>query len=368
MTNRLVLCLTALMLPVLIAIATPAKSDEFIEDSAFLRVNIGGRVVRLEGLIVKRADAIGRLPIALIAHGKPENLQNMLDNHASAYIEHAKDLAMRGWLAVVAIRRGFGQSDGPMPSQVSCRSTTFLPRFSADADDLQAVLDLVARRPDADATRMIALGVSAGGAAVTALSARNPSNLLGVINISGGLRLQSCPKEDVLVDAFRNLGKTSRVPSLWLYARNDSFFGSAVVERMQNAFLDGGGDVKLVMFDQIGDDGHRLFSLSSGRNRWLPEMDGFLRFRKLPTWQRQDVTALLAKLGAVERSRSFVESFIAAPLEKALAKASDGYLYGAWGLKTIGEARNVALTGCKKGKSQQKCTIVMENGRWMDAR
>src|SRR4029077_15939690 len=137
----------------------------------------------------------------------------------------------RGWLAVVAIRRGFGQSDGPMPATVACRSTSFVERFNADADDLQGVLDLIARRPDADAERAIAIGVSAGGAAVMALSARNPKNLLGVVNVSGGLRFQSCPKEDMLVEPFKRSGSKSRAPSLWLYAKNDSSFGPAVVER-----------------------------------------------------------------------------------------------------------------------------------------
>jgi dienelactone hydrolase len=289
----------------------------------------------------------------------------MLDDRAAAYLRQAKDLAARGWLAVVVIRRGFGQSDGPMPISLSCRSTTFFERFSADADDLQAVLDLVAGRPDADSTRMIALGVSAGGAAVVALAARSPANLRGVINVSGGLRMQSCPKEDVLVNAFKEFGKKSRVPNLWLYARNDSLFGPAVVERMQSAFLDGGGDVKLVMFDPIGEEGHQLFSLASGRSRWLPEMDGFLRFHKLPTWTRQDVTALLTKLKATERSRGFVEGYLSAPIEKALARASSGYLHGAWGSTTTAAARNAALTGCQKAKPEELCSIVRGNIDWL---
>ncbi len=96
---------------------------------------------------------------------------------------------------------------------------------------------------------MIAIGVSAGGAAVAALSARNPPGLVGAINVSGGLRFPTCPKEDALVAAFKDYGAKSRVPNLWIYAKNDSFFPSELVARMQSAFLDGGGDVKLVMFD-----------------------------------------------------------------------------------------------------------------------
>ena len=43
-----------------------------------------------------------------------------------------------------------------------------------------------------------------------------------------------------LVAAFRAYGARSRVPSLWIYARNDSFFRPELVERMRAAFAEGG--------------------------------------------------------------------------------------------------------------------------------
>jgi dienelactone hydrolase len=215
-------CLALILLAA--ASASPAKDGEFLEDNGFYRVTIGGRVYRLEALTVRRAEATGRLPIALIAHGKPANPQSMLDDHAVNFTGVARDLASRGWLAVVVIRRGFGQSDGPMPVPVDCRTTSFSPRFASDADDLEAALETISARPDADASRVIAIGVSAGGAAVSALAARNPKNLRAVINISGGLRMESCPKEDVLVQAFKEIGAKSRVPALWMYAKNDSYY------------------------------------------------------------------------------------------------------------------------------------------------
>ena len=353
-----------LLMLMLLGIPSPARSDDFMQENTFFRVNIGGRTFRLEGLTVKQADASGRLPIALITHGQPANLQNMLDKHATDFIGPAKDLAHRGWLAVVVMRRGFGQSDGPLPSPVSCQSTSFIERLSADADDLAATLEVITRRPDVDATRVIAIGVSAGGAAVMALSARNPPNLRAVINISGGL---PCPKEDVRVKAFKEFGTKSRVPTLWLYAKNDSIFSPDVVGLMRDAFLDGGGDAKLVMFDPLGQDGHDLFTLADGRLKWLREMDALLRFRKLPTWQRQGVSALMNKLNAQEQQRGFIENFIAAPLEKALVQASGGKIpyYSGYGGKTMGDARNSALNHCQKQSPLEQCKLVMENDHWV---
>jgi dienelactone hydrolase len=356
----------ALTLLLAAASSAPAKDGEFIEDNGFYRVTIGGRIYRLEALTVRRAEATGRLPVALIAHGKPANPQGMLDDHAVNFTGVAHDLASRGWLAVVVIRRGFGQSDGPMPVPVNCRTTSFMPRFASDADDLEAALEAIAARPDADASRVIAIGVSAGGAAVSALAARNPKNLRAVINVSGGLRMESCAKDDMLVQAFKELGAKSRVPALWMYAKNDSYFPPDIVGRMHEAFLGAGGDVKFVMFDAIGTDGHTMFSTGAGRYRWLPEMDGFLRFRGLPTWRRQDVDVLLKRLNGLERNRSFVEGYLAAPFEKALArKLPDNHLFGGWGYKSVGDARKGALEGCGRQRPTEHCVIVMENNDWV---
>lgn len=343
-----------------------AQDSDLVEDTSFLRVSIGERTVRLEALVVRRRDAAGKLPIALIAHGKPATEGRMLDDRASEYLRQARDLARRGWLAVVAMRRGYGGSDGPAPVPLSCASPSLLGRFAAEADDLQATFSAVAKRPDADGTRMIAIGVSAGGAAVAALSARNPPGLAGVINVSGGLRFPACPKEDALVEAFKEYGAKSRVPNLWIYAKNDSFFSSELVARMQSAFLDGGGDVKLVMFDADERyDGHAIFRHANGRGKWLPQMDAFLRFHKLPTWTRDDVTALLKRLSAKETSRGFVENYMAGPSEKALARQKSGggqmtYIYGSGNAEN---ARKSAVEQCEK--RGQPCEAVMENDRWL---
>ena len=345
------------------ASAAPAESD-LIEDASFLRVTIGGKQIRLEALTVKRAMATGRLPIALIVHGKRTTQAQMSDQHAQEYAKQARDLARRGWLAVVVMRRGFGASDGPPPTPVTCKSPSFLERFDGDADELLGALSAVVQRPDADATRVVAIGVSAGGAAVTALSARNPPGLVAVINVSGGLRIEGCSKEDVLLSAIRNYGVRSRVPNLWIYAKNDSFFGPDLVDRMRRAFVDGGGDAKLVMLEPEGKDGHAIFSAAGGRTKWLPEMDSFLRLLKLPTWTPADVNALMQKLDVKERGRSFVERYIAAPTEKALARETGGtYLGESHGLPMAEQARQRALDFCQKTKPV--CEIIMENDRWV---
>jgi hypothetical protein len=75
-------------------------------------------------------------------------------------------------------------------------------------------------------------------------------------------------------------------------------------------------------------------------------MDGNPSAKLLPIWRRDDVDVLLTRLDRLERNRTFVEGYPAAPFEKALArKPPDNHMFGVWGYKSIGEARKGALEG-----------------------
>jgi dienelactone hydrolase len=355
---------------VLLSVASPAHaaSDDLIEKREYFAVNIDGRLVRLEGMTVKRADAKGRLPVALLTHGKLPTVGRMLEQHATNLRAQARDLAYRGWLSVVVMRRGFGASDGPMPASITCRSPSMMTLFEADADDLEATLAVVKKRPDADPSRIIAIGASAGGAAVTALAARNPKGLAAVVSISGGLRFDTCNRDDLLVAAMRAYGERSRVPSLWVYAKNDRLFDPDLVYRMHRAFLEGGADVKLVMLGALGRDGHAIFDTPVGRDHWLPEMDAFLRYERLPTWPARAADTVLSKLVSKDKYAEFIEQYVSAPGAKALAQAAtSGALGRAFGFTSMDEARKSALALCREDANGEPCTVVMENNDWIGA-
>ena len=64
-------------------------------------------------------------------------------------------------------------------------------------------------------------------AATVALTAQNPPGLLAGINFAGGRGSKAdhdvCNPDD-LVHTYKEFGKRSRIPMLWLYAQNDKFF------------------------------------------------------------------------------------------------------------------------------------------------
>jgi dienelactone hydrolase len=348
-----------------------ARSDELVEMSAPLSVTLDGTTVSLESLIIKKADASGRLPIALIANGEP-TVTGGTAAKAANYAPWVRELARRGWLAAVVMRRGYGQSEGPKPAPLPCQADAFSTWASAAADDLQAAINAIAQRPDADPSRVMVVGPSSAGIAAVALSARNPRGLVAVIAVSAGLRAESnCPLGDILVDAYRRFGTRSRVPNLWIYAKSDPLINPDLADRMHVAFLGGGGDVKFEMFFLDGDVGQAVFGRA--RQPWFMQMDGFLRAQQLPTWTQADVTEIVRKLniaGSYDIAGKLGDEYFSSPGEKALARSTtvqfaEGRpaIFNWSGASTIENARKSVLAECQK--HVDNCVVVMENFRWV---
>lgn len=342
------------------AAAQQRAPREFMQEDGLVTVTLGGVATRLEVLVVRPFGRAGRLPIALVTHGKPESEDDLATVHASNFRAIARDLARRGWLAVVVARRGFGLSDGGVAFAGTCRPGADLAAmFRREAEDLAAVLAEIARRPDADAGRVIAVGGSAGGAAVLALAGQPPPGLKAVVNVSGGLRLSACAFEDRLVAALAAL--RPQVPALWIYARNDRTFPADLVARLHAGALAQGSDARLTMLDPVGEDGHTIFMSPDGRLRWYAALDAFLRDLGLPTIGVAEVEALMAG-GFEAAQRPTVERYLGVPGEKAMARpVGGGRLNWFLGGPDLAAARRLALEQCEKAGAP--CEIVAENNR-----
>lgn len=353
---------------ILLAMATEAISGDLVQERQYLRVKIGGKDVRLEALFVRRADARGRLPIALFNHGRPAVGAMALDRSLfnDPGINPIADIARRGWLVVAIHRRGFGLSDGPIQSDSPCAADTFMGWMNSDADDIEASIGAVTRRPDADPTKMIAIGESAGGAASLALGARNVPGLAAVINIAGGEHLAGCAAvNDSIPLDFRNLGTRSHIPNLWVFAKNDLNHPLDQIEEMRTAFTAGGADLKLALLEPIGEDGHTGLSSNAGRTQWLTELDNFLRAHDLPTWPLSSLDVVLQKLQWPATSRAYVQAYLTAPGEKAFARTPGKQNAAYRTAPTLDDARKLALDACQQ--KGEHCVVVMEDDRWTGA-
>jgi len=356
--------------PSAMASATAGLDNELLEERTFLTVQNDKGRFRLEALVVKPAKADGRLPIALITHGKNAKAEENQALRADMMLPQARDFAARGWLAVVVLRRGYGQSDGlPGVSRgaayMACENADLARGFEVEADDLDGALKVIAARPDADGSRAIAIGQSLGGGVVLAFAARRPAGLLGVVNVSGGAWRTNgegnvCQHAD-LVAAMATLGARTRIPTLWLYAENDSLFPPELVTRMRDAYAASGGRAELRMFPPVVHDGHRLFADFGGRVKWLRAVDGFLQTHGMPNANlaRAEMVMSTTKLGA--RARPVVEEYLSTPAPKLLVATPSGAgAYWVANPNDIEGARKRLLTNCRE-KSGAECTVVMEN-------
>ena len=196
--------------------------------------------------------------------------------------------ARRGWVVAIVTRRGYGASGGNMDkTHYGCDEKAFATIAEEDAADLIAVFDTVKSLPQVDGTSVIATGNSAGGFAALAFGAHAPSALKAVINFSGAWHslffAGSCAKSG-LIPEFHSLGAATHVPTLWLYAKNDSLFAPKSVSLMHDAFTDAGAEAEMPLIGKSGDDGHYLFSESL--EIWSPLVEQFLKKHDLP-WQDQ---------------------------------------------------------------------------------
>ena len=244
----------------------------------------------LEALLV-RPNEPGRYPLALIAHGSPRSAEehpkdDSLGDAAAGDRTRAARLGGGGRDAT-RLRRFRRRRDGAATDPAPIPTT--LPQATAGAADLKASIDFLVDRPDIDRSRVISVGVSAGGFATVALTADPPPELVAAISFAGGRGSkhddQVC-HEERLIEAFRLFGKRSRIPMLWVYAENDHFFGPALAQQLKDAFTEGGGDVEFIAAPAFGRDGHRLFSMA-GIPLWSGFVDAFLRRHDLKSVRRR---------------------------------------------------------------------------------
>jgi dienelactone hydrolase len=327
------------------------------------RILLGGDSGVLEALFV-RPNEPGRYPLVVLAHGSPRSGADRPNMTPLAMLPQALEFARRGWAVVVVMRRGYGGSDGAWAeSYGSCDNANYAAAGMAGAADLKTTLEFVSHRPDVDPTRMIAVGVSAGGFATVALTADPPPGLVAAISFAGGrgsLEADQVCRPDRLIDAFRTFGKTSRIPMLWVYAENDHFFAPALAQQFKAAFAGGGANVDFIAAPAFGNDGHGLFS-PPGIPQWTPLVDAFLRQQKLtaraaPLPLPQPAITAPKALG-VNGQKAFATFLVEAP-HKAFALSPDGYFGWQSSQRSVDAARAAALKFCQKNSDNCRVMFV----------
>jgi len=308
----------------------------------------------LEAVVV-RPDDNAPHPLALMTHGTWGGAAERSQSTPLRFIPQAREFARRGWTVVIVMRRGFGDSGGIYMEEAEECSLSPNPAWSTQqaAKDLRQAAAYLATRPEVDGSRMIGIGLSTGGLAMLGLSADPPPGLKAVVNFAGGRGSDGkdhvC-NPDALIRTFGDLGKRSRVPTLWVYAANDHFFGPQLAQQLYQAFVDQGGTARFITTGPFGADGHELFS-QQGAPIWTPLVDEFLLNQNLALRETllPDLPPDVASPSPLGRDghKQFETYLLSAP-HKAFAISRSGAFGFSYGQRTTAAAEGKALANCNK--------------------
>jgi dienelactone hydrolase len=230
-----------------------------------------------------RPPGNGPFPLAVIGHGSMSNPEERIRLNLPVLFTLSQWFVQRGYAVVVPERRGHGGTGGPYAEHnVPCDNPDYVRSGRETARDLRATIDLMSRQTFIDARTMIVVGQSAGGFGALALAADNPPGLAAIVNFAGGRggRVERKPNNNCaprrLIEAARIYGRTARVPTLWIYTENDTFFAPALATGMADAFSGAGGRVEFRMLPPFEEEGHYISTDTDGPRIWGPLVSEFL--------------------------------------------------------------------------------------------
>lgn len=223
--------------------------------------------------------------LVVINHGKPPSAaESAAVSLPSCTAEHVRWFLERGFAVMLPLRRGYGATGGGMaeasPSCTPLRD--YVPGALESARDIRAAIDYATTLPGIARDHAVVIGQSAGGLGTVALSSRNDPRIGALVNMAGGdgghlRRVAGAVCEpQALVAAMARFGATARVPMLWVYTDNDSYFAPDLAAAMHRAYVVAGGQAQLVALPAWGQDGHILFSARGGSAVWGPVLARFL--------------------------------------------------------------------------------------------
>jgi dienelactone hydrolase len=259
--------------------ASPPVETAITARDQRLVVSIEGRNLTLAARIYRPIED-GVFPLVVIHHGTPVSMSDVCSMKLS-YDRAARWFAGQNFVVVVALRPGFGNSDGPYlePSGPSNDRNYLRDGFETAAVEF-AIVTAASRLPDVNPGKIIVVGQSSGGFGAIALADQPPIGVVGVISFAGGRggdgHEHISGGADRLIAAASEFGRRNRVPQLWLYAANDHFFPPSVSHAMFEAYKAGSRwPMTFVDLPSFDGDGHKTFA-QADPSVWAAAVSAFL--------------------------------------------------------------------------------------------
>jgi dienelactone hydrolase len=232
---------------------------------------------------VFRPPGRGPFPLVIINHGSAE-YSEFRENYVTPAFEAASSwFVQHGYAVAVPQRPGHGETGGAyLEGSGGCEDADFQRAGLASAASIRAAVDYMTAQSFISRSRVVLVGHSAGAWGSLALASRSMGIASAVINFAGGLgghsygvARRNC-SPDRLVATAAEFGRTTRIPTLWIYAENDTFFEPGLARRMAEAFRRAGAPVEYYSLPAFGEEGHYLFHSPSAVPIWAPLVERFI--------------------------------------------------------------------------------------------
>jgi dienelactone hydrolase len=241
---------------------------------------------------VVRPVGNGPFPLAVMNHGVSLDQQQRSFFPLVEFHDAALWFARRGYLVVAPTGPGYGAGalDAPELGLFSvfyseigaCENPNFRTAGMASALLDKWIIDYMTKEKIAVPDSAVVIGQSAGGWGAIALSSQNLPAVKAIITFAAGRggRVGGKPNNncapDKLVAATADFGRTARVPMLWIYIENDTYFGPALSKRMHAAFTNAGGNAEYHLMPAFGNEGHIFIDSPDSIPQWSPLVSQFL--------------------------------------------------------------------------------------------
>lgn len=220
---------------------------------------------------VYRPAGNGPFPMVVISHGSEQDPVRRRKMAQPAYPDLTRFFVQHGYVVVVPERPGHGGGGRYLEDQRGCDDADYATSANGAADSIGAAVDFMKKQDFVQQQGVVLAGHSAGAFGSLAYAARQPAGVSAVVNFSGGRggHHMNQPGNNCasgkLVEAARQFGATTKVPTLWIYAENDTYFTPALSREMADAFVKAGGRADYVLLPPVGTEGHGLIHSNTWR-------------------------------------------------------------------------------------------------------
>jgi dienelactone hydrolase len=241
---------------------------------------------------VVRPVGAGPFPLAVMNHGVSLNAHERSFFPLVEFREAAMWFASHGYLVVAPVGPGYGAAALDAPERGlfpvfysrigACENPNFWDAGMATALLDKWTIDYMTEEKLAVPNSAIVIGQSAGGWGAIALSSQNLPSVKALIVFAGGRggRVGGKPNNncapDKLVEATADFGRNARLPMLWIYIENDTFFGPDLSKRMHAAYTGAGGNAEYHLMPPFESEGHFFIDSPKAIPLWSPLVSQFL--------------------------------------------------------------------------------------------